>query len=94
MTQDEAEKIAANNTEIGRVVSNFDGVVDEDIAVRLKADPHLMADFPGWNFHAVVFYSGKKYHALVRRYCVVVAVVSADDVDGLRTLINDSWGWE
>lgn len=78
--------------EIDELMSNFDGEVDEAVAERLKVE-EVLAAYPGWEFHARCWYEDGQYHAEVRRYHAVVAILSAPTPAELRREVSADWGW-
>ena len=58
--------------EVPELMSNFDRVINLDVAERLKFEPGLLATYPGSNFFAQVVWHGR-YFADVMRYTEHVA---------------------
>ena len=86
-------KRVPDHPRIGRVVSNYNGVVDREIAERLKAED-AVAEYPAWDFFALVWFEDGLYHAEVMRRGVYVDTVSAPSVRLLREECSNRWGWE
>lgn len=78
--------------DLGEVMSNFDHVVNDDVAEKLKSGG--VSDYPGWDFHGTVWYSGGEYHCAVHRYKVHVATISALTCADLMDAVSEDFGYK
>lgn len=74
------------------LMSNFDREVDETVAAKLKEGPYV-ADYPGWDFHAVCWFKDGLYHARVKCYQVVRGFYSAATPAELMEVISEEYGY-
>ena len=82
----------AGSEKIGRFCSNFDGVIDDDVAERLKAGGY--ADYPALGWHGDVWFEEGQYHCLVMRFWKHVATVSAASPVELCEECCERFGYE
>lgn len=75
------------------IMSNFDHEIDYTAVTRLQREKVVM-DYPGWNFHAQVWFQNEKFYGLVRRYHSHVDTIEADTIEELRNTISDQYGWD
>lgn len=77
------------------LMSNFDGLVDEDVAAHLIMNEET-ADYPGWNFHARVWYDPfqKLWYGRVMRYGSHIDTMTAESPSELRIAISDEYGYD
>jgi hypothetical protein len=73
------------------VWSNFDHVINRDIAEQLKSGEYWAAA-PGWNFFAYVWFAEGQYHTEIWRYGAPVAVLSAETIDELKANVCSIYG--
>ncbi len=83
---------------IGEVMSNFDRVIESEIAERLKVE-EVWAGYAGWNFHGRVWWARDHEHPLWGRWrCEVwcyghpVTVVEGDELRDIMEEVSDRWG--
>lgn len=81
--------------DVGVVVSNLDGVVDEKVAQRLKDEPGAVASHTAWEFCGAVRWdaAAAEWVECVMRYRQHVGTYRAATLDELRTIVNDEHGW-
>jgi len=92
----ELEDIPSDYENLGyTVMSNFDHEIDEKVAEKLTQGKHF-ADYPGWEFHATVWYDAEKcvFKAKVMRYCAHVGTAISTNLAGIMMLVSDRYGWE
>lgn len=75
------------------VMSNYDGSIDREVETQLRETPNrFTADYPGWNFHARVWFDGESFHGRVKQYHVHVATATAPTLEKLMEVISDRYG--
>ena len=80
---------------IGTVVSNFDHVIDFEVAEKLKSESGTFANFPGYHFYCDrVWYENERFHCEVWQYGVRRETISAVDIKSLHTAVCEKYGWE
>ena len=85
---------AANMIELDEcLMSNFDHVVNQDVAQRLR-DGNCYAAYPGWNFHALVWFADGKFFCEIWRYRSYVESFCAESPEDLMRAVSDKYGWE
>lgn len=62
--------------DLGNLMSNFDGEIDEEIAEQLKSGGK--AGYPAWDFHGTVWWADGKYHCQIMQYRAHIDTVSAE----------------
>ncbi len=77
------------------VVSNFDHAIDYEIAERLKGGD-CYADYPGWNFHAAVWYdtNDNLFKAMVKQYRTHVDTIAAPTIEELHNAVCEAYGFD
>ncbi len=90
---DEIAWAAEQRPESEHGMSNFDQSVDDGLEADLRAGMHAIHS--AWDFNGVVWYDPEAavFCEAVRRYHVLVAVVSRPDLRELMHAVNDEWGW-
>lgn len=83
--------IPSSLTEIDCFCSNYDGVIDEEIAERLRAGFNY-AEYPAYGWHGQVWYEGDQFHCEVWRRHVHIDTVSADTAEQLKQDVCDEYG--
>ena len=86
------KKMLSDFKDIGELMSNFDHIVDKNVAEKLKKTPNIMAGYPGWNFYAYCWFKEGKYHALVLTYQQPREVFSEDTPEELMQEICMEYG--
>lgn len=59
------------------LMDNLDKQVDATVAEHLRTN-QVLAEYPAWNFWAVVWFADGQFHADVQSYGRTVAIISAD----------------
>lgn len=77
---------------IGEVASNFDHVIDEAIAERLKNEPNTYAEYPAWNFHGTVWYDTDRYKCKIMVHHVDQGVIESNSVKGIMAQASETYG--
>lgn len=80
--------------EIEPGMSNFDHRIEAGLAEGI-ADGQHMADYAGWDFHALVYLGNEGiYVADVHVYGTHRGFVTADTLEGLMAEVSDEYGWD
>lgn len=91
------EKVAempSNLTEYAEpVMSNYDRLIDEDIAALLKNEP-LFSRYPGWNFNGKVWWEDNRWHCAVWQYGSHVNTISEDTLEEIMHSVCEMYGYE
>lgn len=75
------------------LMSNSDHEVDAEIQGRM-VNEKIIAPYPGWNFHAVCWFDGERFHAAISRYGNHVDTFSAEAPEQLMELVSETYGYE
>lgn len=75
------------------LVSNCDRVIDREVEADLRERRIEVAEYPGWDFYALVHFREGQFVATVKRYGAVVGEVSEPTVDALIVTVSDRFGW-
>lgn len=94
MNKEFAERHAEQCLHLGDVMSNFDHVIDADIAQQLQVEPMTRAGQPAWHYYGVVFWLDGQFHEIVRCYGSVSAVFSAPTLQELFDVVCDEYSGE
>lgn len=78
---------------IGAVMTNADHSIAPDATARLKAGNYV-GDYPGWHFHATVWWDGANFAGHVMVHHVYVGTYRAPTLRDLMEVISDTYGWE
>ena len=78
---------------LDRVASNFDHVIDRDIAEKLKTGPFL-STYSAWNFHGTVWWDCElsKYCCLISQYHDEIETIIADSIQDIMDDACDKYG--
>lgn len=79
--------------EIGSVMSNCDHQVEEWAEEKLKSG-NFLGNYPGWNFHAQVWWDGSQFAGRVKTYRVVRGTYRAATLAELMEVISDRYGYD
>lgn len=76
-----------------QLMTNFDHEVDEKVATEMK-EAQIVADYPGWNFHATCWWDGARgtWMAAVRCYRRLMATYAAETPKQLMDEISGAFG--
>ena len=77
--------------EIGEVMSNFDGVIEEDAEFRLMNEPSYGA-YSAWEFWGAVWFEDGQFHCMIKRYCRHIDTISADSLQEIMDIACDRHG--
>ena len=72
------------------ICSNFDHEINQQIVGEVRQGK--IADYPGWNFHATVWFADGQFHAKIMQYLVHVATLSAETFPELKDEICNEFG--
>ena len=75
----------------GTIMSNYDHSIDADIK-KILSTQRAHSGYPGWNFHARVWYEGNEWNAEVWQYGSYIETVSADELEDLKSAICEKYG--
>jgi len=75
------------------VMSNFDGVIDNEIAAQLEGGEYC-APYPACNFYGIVWKSGDKFACQIDQYGFHVETMRAGTLAELRDAVSDEYGYE
>lgn len=78
---------------IGDVMSNFDHMIEDGMEEKLKSGK-FYGDYSAWNFHAQVWFDGKNFKAMVKRYQAHVGTITALTLEQIMELASDNWGYD
>jgi len=77
----ELEQLLKVSESVGAIYSNFDHALDfnvqQSLVDRSQAGEKVYAEYPGWYFHANVFFIEGQFVIMVNRYHIEVAVFKA-----------------
>jgi hypothetical protein len=76
-----------------RLMSNYDHQVDHSVAERLRSGQFL-AEYTGWNFHAVCWFADAMFHAEVCVRGIHRLTLSADTPEELMKAVSEVFGDE
>lgn len=76
------------------VYSNFDHVLNQDVAEKLKQDPTLWSQHPGWNFCGWIRWDAETQEWVeeVWRFKVLVGTHTGEDLEEVIKQVNDEYG--
>lgn len=85
--------IRSPSRELVRVVySNYDHVLNEDVANELLGDPNVYAGHAAWNFYGRVWYEDGQWTEQVWCYGCPVMTLRGTDLAALIELVNAEYG--
>jgi hypothetical protein len=73
------------------VVSNADHVVNQSILTHLQQEP-VIADYPGWNFYAHVWYEAGFFRCMVFQYHAHIDTLQSESFDDLKEKVCSRFG--
>lgn len=77
---------------IGDVMSNYDHEIEEGAEEKLRSGK-FYGDYVAWDFHARVWFDGKNFKAMVKRYRVHVGTVTSPTLNAIMELASNEWGY-
>ncbi len=76
---------------IGVVMSNFDHLVDLEVAKELIKG-NCYAEYTAWEFWAAVWFEDNKYYAMIKRYYYHVNTIEANNLEELMSKCSEEYG--
>jgi len=73
------------------ICSNFDHEINQELAEKMKEEK-IYADYPGWDFHANVWFMDGKYHCLVSQYHQVVDHITDESFEKIKETVCSKYG--
>ena len=81
-------------TDVGAVMSNFDRLIDDDVA-RAMVSPDAFAVYAGWDFFCpAVWVDNEQFHCEVWVTGSHVASYSTNSLTELMEVVSDEHGWD
>jgi hypothetical protein len=80
-------------TNVGQLCSNFDHVIDREVAIKLT-EGKFLADYCAWDWFGYVWFESSKYYCKVMRYNSHIGTVEADTVEDLKSELCSTYGDE
>ena len=77
--------------DIGDVMSNFDGRIEEWAEFRLKNEA-CFGGYPAWNFWGAVWFEDGQFHCMIKRYCSHIDTISANSLQEIMNIACDRYG--
>lgn len=74
------------------LMSNSDDGVNQAVAEHMKWN-HGLAEYTGWNFHAICWYADGQYHAAVYRHHIHRATLDAATPEALKEAVSEGFGY-
>jgi hypothetical protein len=73
------------------ICSNFSHKINKKVLDQVKTGK-FFACYPGWNFHAQIWFQGGQFHAEVWRFKSHIETVSAPTFDEVKSEICEKYG--
>lgn len=73
------------------VMSNFDHIIDKDVAKKIKREDYY-AQYSGCNFCGYVWWQNNKWHCEVWRYRSFVETISENTLEEIMSSVSDQYG--
>ena len=89
-----AGKQQSSRTDIGTVYSNFDHVLDEEIAKRLSEEPDTYGTHAAYNYCAYVWFDDGRWYECVWRYGAPIELLNAESIKDVIRETVETWGDE
>lgn len=68
----------------GTIMTGLDSLIDEKVKKEILSNPKAVAEFPAWNFHALVWATGEVFHCAASRFGSHVVTFSDLSLDSIR----------
>lgn len=87
------DKLPENLKYIGIIMSNFDHDIVNGAEEKLKPGD-VWGEYTAWYFWAAVWWNGKKFKAMIKKYCEHVDTLESDSLQGIMDEACKRYGGE